>query len=1124
MTRKDSRTRPLFLRLVLASLVVSSAIAQTAEISGTVTDASRRVIAHAQVNVLELNRNHARSTQTDLNGTYHVEFLLPGTYRVQVQARGMNSKEIKSLMLAGNDIAVQDFVLEVQSQSQSVIVPGQSPLLQAGSSTVVSTLPESLVNNLPLSTRNLTGLIAVTPGANDASSIDGLSSGQRPDDRRQTSSFSVNGQDDILNNVLIDGIDDNERIIGTVGVKPSIEAIEEVTVQTSLYTPESGRTSGAVVSVVTKSGTNELHGSLYEFFKNGRLNARNPFDPAPTFPKSAFHQNDFGGSLGGPVAKNRTFFFGAYEGFRQVAGVLNPVLSAVPTVAQQQSGPQNIINSDPQIPAGTPVDAIAARLFKLYPLPNIEGAGPGSPNYLYDPDQAQFSHSGDARVDHDFGSRDFFYARYTINAVTTDVPNSLPSVGVGNTLVSPGSGDYGFSGPASDTAYNLQLNYTHLVDQNLLFELKAGYSRVNNSSNSANAGTNAASLMGFPDNVNFSPASSGLPLIDITGLATLGDSRFIPLQDLNNTFQYTGSLVKIRGSHTLKAGATLIRRQARSVQSANANGAYTFGLNGDIDPLATFLAGAFTSVSRSNDIYPPDYRTWEPGMYIQDTWKVLPWLTLNYGARYDIFTPFTEAHNRISNFDLQTDRLLVAGVNGVSSTANIRTDYANLAPRIGFAASPGRGIVLRGGGGLTFFPANFTSNAGLKNPPFTSIFSPDCASPLAARIQKQINAQNLQACTNTNGQPQTLSDGIPAPQPQTINSPNLSLLAEQLNFKSGKVYQFSFQVQKQLGASVLSVGYIGNLGRNLPAVINNINVPNPTGLTPQQILAVQHPPTFTVLPNLTSIGYYESVGFSSYNSLQISLQRRYEKGLTVAANYVWSHAIDDVSSISNEGQQAFGNADPFDLARVEKGNSDLDLRQRSAISGTWEIPRYRGEAGIIGHMLSGWEVSGIFVWNTGNPFTITDAFTGLPGNIFNPGVGAAVPDRPMQIAQSSLANSNNDEYFNRNAFVIPPPGVIGNLGRNNLFGPSFRHMDVSLFRSFVVKDNLKLQVRAEAFNLTNTPAYFIANDQNHDPTTNLVPTLAQVEAGTVGLGFGQIVRTNPSYTPREIQFALKVVF
>jgi hypothetical protein len=1095
----------------------------TADLVGFVADSSGAAVIGASVDIENPDTHEHRTSQTDSAGHYEFTLLLPGRYSLLVRASHFKTSEMAALALFGGNRTRADISMELGEVTEVISVTPAMPMLHPESSTLSTTVSKEAVQDLPLATRNLISLLSLASGSSEASSINGLSSGQRPDDRRQSSSFSVNGQDDILNNMLIDGTDNNERTIGTIGVKPSIDAIEELSVQANVYTPETGRTPGAVVSVITKAGTNQLHGSLYEFFKNDKLNARNPFDAQP-FAKAEYRQNDFGSSLGGPIVKDRVFFFGAYEGFRQITGVLNPILSTVPPRQQLDLGPQRIIDSDPQIPKGTRPDPIAMKLLELYPPPNIPSADLSAPNYFFDPNQTQFSHTADIRVDTQFSSKHVFYARQTMNRVNTNIPANLPSVDFGGVAISPGNGDYGFSGPAKDTAYNVQLNYIHIFTPRLLLELKAAYTRINNRSDSPNVGTNAATIVGFPKTVNFGPESSGLPLIDIMGLATLGDSRFLPLQALNNTFQYNGALTYLKGAHSLKGGTTLIRRQVRSVQSANANGAYSFGLNNDNNPLATFLAGAFTSVGRTNNLYTPDYRSWEPGFYFQDTWKVARRLTINYGLRYDVFTPFTEAHNHISNFDIAKNRLLVAGLDGVSTTAGILTDYTDIAPRLGFAISLAHNTVVHSGFGVSHFPGNFTSNAGLKNPPFTSVFAPNCASPLATLIQKNINGQILPQCSRAKGQPETLADGIPLPTPQNLNSPNLSLLAEQLNFRSGRMYQFNVVIERQFGRNVFSVGYVHNHGQHIPVVINNINVPNPTGLTSAEILSLTHPPTFNILPNISSVGFYESVGFSSYHSLQTTLQRQYGNGFGVSASYSWSHAIDDAPTLSNEGQQGFGNANPFDLEHIEKGNSDLDLRHRLSLAGSYQLPFGRSLKGLANIVMRGWQVNGIFVWNTGNPFTITDAFTGARVNVFDASVGAAGPNRPMQIAPASLFHSDDDQYFNRYAFVIPPPGVIGNVGRNSLYGPQFSHFDWSIFKKVALTEKVGLHIRAEVFNLTNTPSYFIANDQNHDATTNLVPTLEQVESRSVGLGFAKIVRTNPNYTPRQLQFAVKLLF
>ncbi|HZU32482.1 MAG TPA: TonB-dependent receptor [Candidatus Angelobacter sp.] len=1115
----------------LLAAVPAFAQVTTADVLGTVTDNSGAVVQNGKVTITNTATNVSRSAQTNAEGEYVFTFLLPGRYSVRVEATGFKAF-IGTVTISAGDRARVDAQMQVGGTGETVEVEATTPLLQTDSSTVGATVTQRDVEDLPLPSRNLINLVQLVPGANEAASISGLSSGQRPDDRRQTNSFSVHGHDDILNNELIDGTDNNERIIGTIGVKPSIDAIQEVSVQTDDYAPEGGRTPGAVVNIITKTGTNHFHGSLFEFFQNNAMNARNPFDPSPNpttpiSPQSELRQNDFGGSFGGPIFKDKTFFFAAVEEFRQVAGVQNPIFSSVPTLAQEQAGPAAIVNANPAT-AGLPVDPIAAKLFTLFPAPNTGAPGATANNFVFDPNRTQFSTTVDARIDHHFDGNNLLYGRYTLNNVTTNLPDNLPAVNVGGTLVSPGSGAFGFSGPAKDVAHNFQLNYTHIFTPALLLELKAAYTRIDNSSNSSNAGKNPASLFGFPSNINFGPSATGLPLILLPNIQALGDSRFIPLEDLNNTFQYNGAVTYNFGRHSIKAGAALIRRQAREVQSDNANGRFNFGLPEDggnpAADLASFLVGAFTGVARSASLFAPDYRMWEPGFFAQDNWKVRPWLTVNYGFRYDVYTPFTEVHNHISNFDLATGQVLIAGVNGVSDTAGIKTDYSNFSPRVGFAASLGHGMVVRGGFGLTYFPGNYTSNAALKNPPFTSNFGPNCGSPLAVQLETaaaaagQIQQSQVQvSCATIAGAPTSLAAGIPVPVGPDVNSTvGLSYSAVQLDLKSGSVDQFNLMVEKQFGQNVLTVGYVGDIGHHLPMTLNNVNVPNPTGLTPAQIQNLTTKP----FPNVGGIGDYISEGSSTYHALQVSFQRRYSKGITIGSNYTWSHSIDDTTTLSFEGQEGWGNEDPFDVHGFETANSDLDLRHRFVAYTTYELPFGKNFSGMRKTIFGGWQTNAILVWNSGSPFTITDNFTGNSQNVFPGAVGASGPDRPLQIAPAELPNPSISEWFNRNAFVIPGPGVFGNAPRNGFFGPHFRHFDFSFFKDFPLKESVRLQFRTEIFNITNTPNYFIANNQNSDSTTNLVP----LQGTAPNPAFGQIIRTSPNYTPRAIQLALKLLF
>jgi len=1126
--------------VVFCNLVMHAQLT-TADIVGTVTDTSGAVLPKANVTLMNESTHETRKAQSGDAGEYGFTFLLPGNYSLRVEAQGFTTFT-STVVISAGDRARVDAPLKVGETSESVEVVSQSPLLQTENSTVASTVPEEHVENLPLTTRNLTTLVTLVPGANEAASVDGLNSGQRPDDRRQTSSFSVNGQDVELNNEVIDGTDNNERIIGTIGVKPSIDAIQEVNVETNDYTAESGRTPGGLVSVITKSGSNAFHGSLYEYLQNNFFNARNPFDPAPQFKQSEFRQNDFGGSVGGPIIKDRTFFFFAYEGFRQIAGVQNPITSTVPTVAEQALGPAGIVAADPAT-AGLPVDPIAANLFKLYPLPNAGAPGQTTNNFIFDPNRTQYSTTFDGRIDHRFSNNDLFYGRFTSNNVSSLIPTSLPNVTINGVSINPGNGQFGFAGPAKDIAYNGQLNYTHIFTSNLLLELKAAYTRIDNVSNSPNSGTNAATAVGFPKDINFGPlASSGLPLINIAGFAPLGDSNFVPIVDISNTFEYNGAVSYTRGKHNMKFGAVLIRRQAQNQQSNNGVGNINFGLPEDggsasLNNLATFLTGAFTGEGRNTDLFTPNYRSWEPGFYAQDSWRARPWLTLNYGLRYDIYTPFTEADGRISNFDPATNQLLVpaqelavlnaqgvntTGIVASSNTAGLKTTYSNFEPRVGFAATLGHATVLRGGFGIAAYPGNYTSNASLKNAPFNGVYAPNvngkgCQSTLATQIEiSSTGSSTLPSCQTGLGQTTALGQGIPIPVPQALNSPSLSLPDNvALNFRTSYVEQFNLLLEKQFGQNVVTVGYVGSVGRHLPVVVNDINIPDPLTAPaslrgPDGRFDVR--PTAGILPGLGSVGEYESAGSSSYHSLQMSFQRRYSNGLTVSANYTYSHSIDDATTLSYEGQEGFGNADPFNIHRFETGNSDLDLRHRFLASATYELPFGKNFNGAKKIALGGWQANTILVWNSGSPYTITDNFTGFGNSVFN-GIGGG-PTRPDQIAPATLSNPGIGEAFNTNAFVIPTLGTIGNTPRNSLYGPHFRHFDLSVFKDFALTERVKLQFRAESFNLSNTPNYFVANDQNQAPTTNAVQ----------GSGFGKIVITNPNYSPRALQFALKLLF
>ena len=1135
--------------LLLVSALAAHAQVTTADIVGTVTDATGAVVSNATVTITNLGTNEQRTATTNASGDYQVTLLPVGHYSIKVTATGFKTASTPDLSVESGDRARNDVSLQTGGSSETVTVEATTPLLQADNATVSTTVTAKAVQDLPLNGRNFVQLVQLVPGANEGPG-NGLTSGGRPDDRRISASFSVNGQDDTLNNYIVDGIDDNERVIGTIGVRPSVEGIQEITVETNSYSAEAGRTAGGVVNIITRSGTNQFHGTAYEFFRNDIFDARNVTQRTGRSPE--LRQNQFGGSIGGPIIRDRTFFFFDYEGFRQVSGVTYQ--NTVPTIDEYNNinsigggSPQALVLANPTTAMyAANIDPIALAYLKLFPAPNTGAAGQLTNNYVISPSRTQFSNTYDARVDHRFSAKDQFFGRYDYNKVDTYTPAGLGTV----SGLQISGGRYNFSGPATDVEQQGALGYTHIFNQSLVLDLRAAFTRVNNLSLPLNYGTSPDTKLGFGSNMNFNSFSNFLTPIQFGPFNDIGDGAYVPLQDIDNTYQYSGSVSYTIGNHNVKAGAGFIRRQARNVQSAFAAGQYTFGLSSDTganqkqtqdNQLASSLIGAFSADSRNYDLTPPDYRSYEPSFFLLDSWKALPNLTLLFGVRYDVFTPFTEAHGRISNFDFFqalgagngatiTDALKVPGVNA-DGHAGIKTDYSNFAPRVGFSYSPQPGLVVRGGYGLSFFPGNYTSNADLKNAPFVSVFSPNCVSLLAATIITNAGKANTipqgGACGSaaSPGAPATFDAGLPLPAAQSITSNSLSFVAEDPHFRSAIIQQFNLQIEKQFNQNVLTVGYVGNIGQHLPETINNINAPLPfdpfnKANGPQVgkfLLSTQ-------LPHLGGVGWLQSEGVSKYNALQTSFQRRFSHGLAFDANYTYASALSDNTGFSQEGKQGWSNANAFAINKIDYGNAENLIRHRFALSLNYQLPYGATFTGIKKAALYGWEFNTIAVWQSGTPATVLngggsaggaddiasgDGAGTIYGNRAVPNNGAG-NDRPDQIGNPNSGQKSLHSFFNTAAFAPQPLGTIGTAERNSVFGPQFRHVDISLFKNFAVTERVNMQFRAESFNISNTPSYILTQG-----------------SGNVTLGsttFGTVTDYNPNYNPRLIQFALKASF
>jgi Carboxypeptidase regulatory-like domain len=1132
--------------LLLAATPHLAGQVNTGDVVGTVTDVSGALLPGATVTIKNTGTGASRTLQTGRTGDYSLNLLQVGAYEITIQANGFRTFVAKGLILFAGDRLRVDCKMEIGAAKESVLVE-VAPALQTDSSTIGTSISTGAVADLPLNGRNLTNLVQLSAGVTEGAS-NPPGGGNRSIDRRLTSAFSASGQNDFLNNNMIDGMDNNERYFGTVVIRPSVDAVQEVEVATNLYPAEVSRTEGGVADVITKSGTNTFHGSLFEYLRNDAFDARNYF--ATTGPVPELRQNQFGGSIGGPVRKRKTFFFGDYEGFRQVYAQ-NTYTSTVPTAAQMSLVAAAAVGQT--IPAGSllgnkspfVVSGLGKNLFSLYPAPTTSGT---KNNFVFSPARNQFSHTFDARVDHHFSDRGILFGRYSFNDVNTYTPGTLPVVSInGNAYGSSRSGVSG--GPSLERAQNLALNYVHVFRPELLLELKAAYLRFANQSLPVN-GFNAGVELGFDScslgtgyciNPHSGGAQSGLPAVNVAAYASLGDGMGVPLFDYNNSFQYQGSFIWTHGAHSLKTGASLIRRQMNWQHSLSALGSYAVNGTFTGNALADLLAGYASDAQLQNEVAFPQFRSWEAGGYIQDNWRAARWLTLNLGVRYDIFTPFTETRGYISNFDTATGDVVspfLSGANHGTSTANVKTDFGDLSPRLGFSASIGLNMVLRGGLGLSYFPVGVGNAAVLQNVPLLN--SRDCGGDSAYPVKCPT------AIAGPGGLGLNMARGLwqPTIDPTSADYPNEALgtgvaagteidsVAN--NLKSGRVAQYSLQLQKRLGAHLISLGYVGNLGRHLPLVpdINQatyatynysgsgcVNNGKPTY---SSSCFTQGPIPYPAYSG-DQIYPLESAANSNYNALEASFLRHFTAGLEANLNYTWSHILNNGSPQGEGGSRPVecvrdgclmdsGNGTPIPVnsfLQYDYGNADLDIRQRFTAILDFALPFGKSLHGVAADLVKGWSVNAIYAYSTGLPTSISEQGGGPPGTITNASgiLGFRGGDAPNQVGDSNAGKVHTiTEWFNTSAFAVQAPGLLGNARRNCVYGPPLRHLDFSLTKTFPIREAVMLQFRAESFNLTNTPNFAEPNTSLGSPT------------------FGEITSTAPFSNPRLLQFALRLLF
>ena len=1190
--------------LIALLLVPSPSHAQlvTGDVLGTVTDSTGAVVPEAKVTILNTGTGIARTVKSDKTGDYIFANLQIGSYKLTIEAKGFKTFVATGFALAAGDRARIDAKLQVGSQVETVeIQASTAPALQTDSSSMDTLISTTAVSDLPLNGRNIVNLVQLSAGVNEGAA-NAVNNGTNARDRRQTAAFSANGQNDFLNNNMLDGMDNNERYFGTIVVKPSIDAIDQVTVMTNLYPAEYSRSEGAVVNVITKSGTNKLHGSLYEYLRNDKVDSY-PYEFGATgVAKPELRQNQFGGSIGGPILKNKTFFFGDYEGFRQVSGTTYSGLT-VPSLAAEQAVAEAPVGgtvsfTDYNANAGVedveniPVSQLGKNLMALFPAPTPGLSGPVN-NFESSPNQTQYSSTYDARVDHHFSAKDQLFGRYSYNSTVTQTPGFFPAVTINGHSFLNGTA-HSNPGPSTIHTQGLGLDWVHVFSPTLLLEAKAGYSRFYNAALPAN-GKDAATELGFAScpavnantptsytsfciNSPYGGADVGVTNVGFNnyiqpGGLGLGDGNWAPLNDVNNTYQYQASVTWNHGNHNLKMGVSLLRRQMFLLQSQQARGAYT--PDGELtgSELGDMVVGVAGSATQDATLSAPNYRSWEPGVYIQDDWRARPWLTLNLGVRYDIFTAYTEVNGEIANFNeaegiIQSPDLL--GIYHSNKSAGVPTDFSNISPRFGFSASLAHQIVLRGGIGVSYFPNQIGNGATLVNYPFvwnqnygansagpngTSTWTP-YAGMAYSTTPVTVGGTTYTSCYNESTTPTlcmlNMASGLPEPFVDAGIVSNLpggaGIGGLPENLKPGRIVQFSLQVQKEFGANVVTLGYIGNIGRHLPINVNinsasyatpnaacfsspnpdgsyNIGVPGCTysaGPTPYN----PTPATTTTLDGQNLLGdsilELESASDSFYSAGSATFTRQLTKGLAANVNYTWAHALGN-GAPQGEGNEAsgataecpragcledMGNGRTKTLSgfkEYEWGNQDLDIRHRVAGTLNYTLPFAHSATGALAYVAQGWTLDTLVAYETGQP----DGW--VANGHCNYAFGGCGPpgDNANQVKPLSYPHKLS-EWFDITGQAPQYPGTMGNFRRNSIIGPKSRHWDMALSKDFPLFEALKLQFRAEAFNLTNTANFGEPGGQ-----------------GGNGIGHGNegvISSIATGSNPRQIQFALRLTF
>jgi hypothetical protein len=995
MTTTTSLSLAILLLRVLCLPPSIDAQSHRGVIRGRVEDPSGAVIAAAPITATHEATNEVRSVVTGENGAFAIAELAPGVWTIEVAVPG-HKTHVQRLTLEVDQERQVDVRLELGALTDRVEVTAPPAELRRGSPSLGTVVDNRQILDMPLDGRNFLELTLLVPGALPAAQ--GSAGSVRGD-----FSFNVNGGREDANNFLLDGADNVDPKLNTSGVKPPVDAIQEFEVLTTTPEAASGLHSGGLVNVVLKSGTNEVRGTTYGFFRNGRLDALNHFAPRSE-PAPEYQRGQAGFSLGGPISRDRSFYFADYEATRADEGITR--IATVPTAADRASVPDFL------------KDPVGRAIVALYPAPNRPGA---VGNFVSSPTQRDRLDHFDTRADVAVSSSLDMMMRYSFADRRLFEPFSGPGFSV-----LPGYGSN-----VDRRGQNVIVSGTQTFSSELLNETRVGFNRVSAGvrpelSGSTNRG------VGLPEPWT-NPRDAGLSFITVTGFSPVGSEYNNPQHGTTNTLQMTDTLTWTRGNHLIRSGfdSRFIRQDAFRDVLARGTLAFTGAFTGS--PLADLLTGlpTFTTVARLDN--PQRLRTAYYGAFAQDSIRLRPDVTLSAGLRYEVNLPPVDAGDRATLYDPVSHSLLPVGTGGMPR-GGYEPDRNNWAPRVGIAwtADNSAQTVVRGAYGIRYNQPALAPSEGLYfNAPYFN-YSAYFTSPAGLL---------------------TLTDPFPRNFP--IPTPN-SALGIQRDLRTPYAHEFNVNVQRQFGATRLAeIGYVGSRGRDLIAA-RDINQPRPSAAVPN----VRPDPSFD------DITFIESRARSRYDSLQVSFQQRYEFGCTMLVAYTLGKSMDDASGFfASAGDPNFPQ--DSNNPRAEWGRSNFDVRHRFSVSFSYAVPFARGRGGVAEALFGEWTVSGIVAMQSGRPFTVALLPEVDNSNTGRSSLGFGANDRPNLTGDATLADPASTRWFNTAAFTLPPFGSFGNAGRNILQGPGYQNVNLALLKQVPLSSRLRLQLRIEAFNLLN---------------------------------------------------------